>query len=373
MTAAFRARFPMLANTVHLASCSLGARSVDLDAALAAMSDAMADHGAPWHLFEDQVALARTRFAALIGARPDEVAVVPNASVGVYQVASTLDWARRQKVVSTEAEFPSLSHVWLAQRPGGAEIVHVPERAGDVLAADYLSTVDDRTAVVSVPLVTYQHGARLPVAEIAAAAHAVGARVLVDAYQAAGVLPVDVTALGCDYLVAGTLKYLLGLPGLAFLYVRDGLVDDLPPRLTGWFGRVDPFAFDPLRLDFPSGARRFETGTPAVPACYAANAGLGLIGELDLATVRRHVGDLVDSAAAALVERGERVSTPADRGAHVALVDRDPRGMADWLAARRIVVSPRGNTVRLSFHYYNNADDVAAVCAAIADYRGTHA
>jgi selenocysteine lyase/cysteine desulfurase len=360
---AFRARFPALADTVYLASCSLGARSLDVTAALGDMLDDMA-----WPAFEEQVAQARTRFAALIGARPDEVAIVPNASVGAFQVASTVDWTRRPRLVTTDAEFPSLSHVWLAQRPRGAEVTHVPAEHDR-----YLAAIDGRTALVSVPAVTYQHAARLPVAEIAAAAHAVGARVFVDAYQAVGVLPVDVTALGCDYLVAGTLKYLLGLPGLAFLYVRDGVTDDLPPQLTGWFGRVDPFAFDPHGLDFPATARRFETGTPAVPACYAANAGLALIAGLDLSTVDRQVGELVALAAATLVEIGVTVREPGVRGAHVAFVDEDPQRLADRLAARRIVVSPRGDTVRLSFHHYNNADDVAAVCAAVRELRGTHA
>lgn len=357
---AFRDRFPMLADTVYLASCSLGARSLDLDAALANMLDTMA-----WPAFESQVAQARNRFATLIGARPDEVAVVPNASTGAYQVASTVDWSRRPRLVTTGAEFPSLSHVWLAQRPRGAEVVPVPiERYPDV--------VDARTALVSVPAVTYQDGARLPVAEVAAAAHAVGARVFVDAYQAVGVVPVDVAELDCDYLVAGTLKYLLGLPGLAFLYVRDGIVDDLPPQLTGWFGRVDPYAFDGTTLDFPATARRFETGTPAVPACYAANAGLWLIGGQDQDVVWQHVSELVASAADTLVEQGEQVRTPPARGAHVAFAETQPQRLADWLADRGIVVSPRGDAVRLSFHHYNNADDVAAVCGAVEEYRGTH-
>jgi len=356
----FRARFPALADSVYLASCGLGARSLDLDAALATMLDTMA-----WPAFEAQVTQARQRFAALVGATEEEIAVVPNASTGAFQVASTVDWTRRPELVATAAEFPSLSHVWLAQRARGADVLAVPaDRLSDAVSA--------RTALVSVPLVTYQDGALLPVADVAAAAHAVGARVFVDAYQAVGVVPVDVSELDCDYLVAGTLKYLLGLPGLAFLYVRGGLTDDLPPQLTGWFGRVDPYAFDGTTLDFPATARRFETGTPAVPACYAANAGLWLIGGQDPEALWQHVSDLVAKAAGTLAEQGEQVRTPPARGAHVAFDDEHPRELADWLAERHIVVSPRGGAVRLSFHHYNNDDDVAAVCAAIATYRGIH-
>lgn len=368
----FRARFPALARTVHLAACSLGARSVDLDKAMTGMLDAMAEHGVPWDLFEEQVAEAKRRFATLIGAEPEQIALVPNASVGAYQAASTMDWSARPEIVTTDVEFPTLSHVWLAQTPRGARVRHVAEHAGTVTAPDYHAAITERTGLVSVPLATYRAAARLPVAEIAAHAHAAGARVFVDAYQAAGVEPVSVTDLGCDYLVAGTLKYLLGLPGVAFLYVRSGVGTGIDPQLTGWFGRVEPFAFDPHRLDFPATARRFETGTPSVPACYAANAGLGLVGLTDQAAVRRHVTELGSDTITRLTEQGERVCLPGDprrRGAHVAMYAEQPARVADWLAERHIAVAPRGDVVRISFHYYNNADDVDAVCTEIGNFR----
>jgi selenocysteine lyase/cysteine desulfurase len=363
---AFRARFPMLRRTVHLASCSLGARSVELDEAMARMLDEMTLGGAPWEVFERQVSEARHRFAALIGARPDQVAVVPNASVGAYQVASTRDWQARPRIVTTTTEFPSIAHVWLAQRPCGAEVVHAAHSVDS-----YTALIDRKTRLVSVPLISYQDAARLPIAEVVQAAQAAGAEVFVDAYQAVGVEPVDVTRLGCDFLVAGTAKYLLGLPGLAFLYARTPERADHTPRLTGWFGRVDPFDFDPHRLDFAASATRFETGTPAVPACYAANAGLRLIGELNLSAVRDHVSHLGELAHKQLTEQGEQVRTlpPAQRGAHIGLVDPDPVGLGRRLAERGIAVSPRGNVVRLSFHYYSDAEDVAALCAALRDDR----
>jgi selenocysteine lyase/cysteine desulfurase len=182
------------------------------------------------------------------------------------------------------------------------------------------------------------------------------------------VLPVDVTELGCDYLVAGALKYLAGLPGVAFLYVRDGVPAGRDPELTGWFGRVDPFAFDPRRLDFAPTARRFETGTPAVPALYAANAGLSLFAGVDLADVRRHVHRLIDRADRALTAQGERVHRAERPGAHLGLYDADPAALAGWLAERGIAVSPRGPVVRLSFHYYNSGADVDALCQALRDH-----
>lgn len=358
----FRRRFPMLEHTVHLASCSLGARSDAVDQALERMQQAMSRHGAPWHDFEHEVEEARRRFAGLIGAAPEQVAVLPNASIGAFQVASTLPLRDRDDIVTTDQEFPSIAHVWLAQRPRGATVSFTGLRL-----ADYTAAIGPRTALVSVPLSTYQYAEVPPVAEVAAAARDAGALTFVDAYQAVGVMPVDVTELGCDYLVAGTLKYLTGLPGVAFLYVREGPADGLDPQLTGWFGRVDPFAFDPRRLDFAATARRFETGTPAVPALYAANAGLSLFAGVDLADVRRHVHELIDHAAEALTAQGERVRRAERPGAHLCLYDADPAALAGWLAERGIAVSPRGPVVRLSFHYYNDRTDVDALCQALRE------
>jgi selenocysteine lyase/cysteine desulfurase len=373
--ASFRSQFPALADTVHLASCSQGAPSLRLIAALDEFQWSMRSHGAPWDLWMAEVATARQMFAALIGASPDEIAIVSCASEGAYQVASTLDWRSRPVIVSTDLEFPSIAHVWLAQGRRDAEVRFVPARDGLVRAEDYAAAVDERAGLVSVPLVSYRGGSRLPVSAAVAAARAAGARVFIDAYQGTGVVPVDVRALDCDYLVAGALKYLLGVPGIAFLYAREGLADDLAPTMTGWFGRVDPFSFDPRTLDFPSSARRFETGTPGIPAAYGAVAGMTALAGADIALIEAHVRELAGLAHARLVSAGEHVFSPGDpsvRGPQVAIIDDDPAGLAAFLKRRRIVTSPRGDLLRLSFHYYNNEPDVAAVCDAIRDYRRGH-
>ncbi|HEY3681872.1 MAG TPA: aminotransferase class V-fold PLP-dependent enzyme [Streptosporangiaceae bacterium] len=369
----FRAEFPALRDSVHLASCSQGAASVRMTAALEEFQWSIRSEGAPWPRWMAEVEAARTAFAALINAAPDEVAVVGCASDGAFQVASTQDWARRPGVVSTDMEFPSIGHVWLAQERAGARVRYVADDDGTVHADDYAAAIDDTTGLVSVPLVSYRNGLRMPVAEATAAARRHGARVFVDAYQAAGVIPIDVRELDCDYLVAGALKYLLGVPGVAFLYVRGGLADAVPPSLTGWFGRRDPFAFDPRGLDFADTARRFETGTPAIPAVYAAAAGMATLALAEPRAVDAHVAALVDACYDRLAADGRRLWSPKDpalRGPQVALVDDDPDELAALLARRRIFVSPRGHVVRLSFHYYNDAADIEAACRAIREVRG---
>ncbi|MFS8479714.1 MAG: aminotransferase class V-fold PLP-dependent enzyme [Micromonosporaceae bacterium] len=372
----FRALFPGLADTVHLASCSQGALSGELLFAMQEYLGSLREQAVAWDRWMGEVETARSLFADLIGARADEVAVLSNASEAAYQVASSLRWDERPTIVTTDMEFPSVANVWLAQRPLGAKVRHVPDRDGVVEAEDYVGSIDETTHLVSVPLVSYRNGARMPVQEVVARAREVGARVFVDAYQAAGVLPVDVREIDCDYLVSGALKYLLGLPGIAFLYVRNGTAAELEPRLTGWFGQREPFGFDPRRLEFADTARRFETGTPAIASAYGAVAGLRTLAHIDRHAGAAYVRDLVDEAHARLVEAGERTWSPADpdrRGPLVALVDDDPVALGRYLAARRIVVSPRGHVARISFHAYNNREDIDVLLAALADYRAGRA
>ncbi|SCL36408.1 Selenocysteine lyase/Cysteine desulfurase [Micromonospora rhizosphaerae] len=368
----FRQLFPALSELVHLASCSQGALSMQVTAALFEMQHTMRQHGAPWDLWTREVERARHLFARFINAAPCEIAVVSCASEGAYHVASSRSWERRPKIVTTDMEFPSIAQVWLAQQPRGAEIAHVPHREGIVAAEDYVDAIDEQTGLVSIPLVSYRNGARMPVDEAVSAARRAGAKVFVDGYQACGVLPVDVKAIDCDYLVTGSLKYLLGLPGIAFLYVRDTVAHECMPQLTGWFGQADPFRFDPRDLDFALDARRFQTGTPSIPSAYAAAAGLTVLSSTSSNAVDEKVRSLVDTTQARLVSDGERLWSPADpslRGPMVALVDENPDDLAAFLAQRRISTSPRGAVLRLSFHGYNCESDVDAVCEAIREYR----
>lgn len=368
----FKELFPMLSTSSHLASCSQGARSTELDFAMGRMMDTISEEGAPWGVWMEEVERARSLFASFINASPQEIALVPNASVGAYQVASTLDYAARPGIVTSEMEFPSIAHVWLAQRPRGAAVAFAHEAAGSVDVEEYASRIDEHTNLVSAPLVSYKNGVRMSVSRVVELAHAAGARVFIDAYQAAGVVPIDVKALDVDYLVTGTLKYMLGLPGLAFLYVRDGVVDQVQPQLTGWFGRIDPFEFDPRNLDFPTDARRMETGTPSIPSVYAAVAGMRLLEQIDQDEAWSYIQKLVAEASSGIEGLGYELYQPRDesqRGPQVAVRTSDPDRLSQFLRNRGIFASPRGDVVRLSFHYYNDYADVEACVRAFAEFR----
>lgn len=372
----FRSRFPALETMTYFGSCSQGAFSNALHAALTEFQHSFQEVGRPWGPWMDRVEDARRAFAELITASADEIAVVSCASEGAYQVASGFDWAPGDSIVTTDLEFPSVAHVWLAQRPRGATVRYAETAAdGFATAEGYGRAIDGSTRLVSVPRISYRHGQRLPLREIAKLARRRGAQVLVDAYQGAGVEPIDVTTMDCDYLVTGTTKYLLGLPGLAFLYVRAGTRRDLDPQLTGWFGRTDPFSFEPRELDFSKTARRYEVGSPPVPAAYGAVAGMRVLATVNPQAVGRHVAALTGALHAELTARGEQLGSPtADeaRGPMVALRDRDPERLAAYLASRRIMTSPRGEFLRIAVHYYNNAADVDTVVRGIAEYRSAH-
>ena len=368
--AAFRALFPSLCDRVHLASCSYAPRAAFVDDALREMLRAL-EGDAPWPVYERQVDLLRTQVAELLGVAARQVALLPNATISAFQAVNSQDWSRRPRIVMSAAEFPSLSQVWHAQVARGAQVVLVERANGDPLDA-WRRAIDERTGWVSVPAVDYLTGARQPVREIAELARAHGATSFCDAYQVVGTEPVDATRLGVDYLVAGAMKYLLGLPGIAFLYARRPESVARPSELTGWQARVDPFAFDPLALDYPSTARRFETGTPAIAAVFAAAAGLRALQALTLPRVAEHVAYLKRYLGHALEDSGVAVrylADPARTGAHVSLRVADAPALLRRLAERRIQVSPRLDAIRVAFHAFNTERDVDALCAAMVARR----
>ncbi|MER6844112.1 aminotransferase class V-fold PLP-dependent enzyme [Streptomyces platensis] len=368
----FRRRFPALRDTTYLASCSQGALSDTLATALLEFQYTLRQYGAPWDQWMREVDRARQLFAEMIHADVNEIALVPSVSAAAYQVASTRDWRSRPRIISTDTEFPSIAHVWLAQRANGAVVSYVSDRAGVVDAEDYGAAIDETCRLVSVPLISYRNGARLPVRSVIEKAQSAGALTFVDAYQGAGVEPINVKELGCDFLASGSLKYMLGIPGVAFLYVRDGIGDAHEPPATGWFGRCNPFDFNPRDIDYPPEARRFESGTPAIPAVYGAVAGMRVLAALNPEDVRANVAELGQYAHDTLTAHGEDVRSPADaslRGPQVALLDVNPDDLAGYLATRRIITSPRGELLRIALHHYNTVEDVDTIAVAIRDYR----
>ena len=369
----FRGLFPIFDERIYLNSCSQGALGRPVEAALEEFMESWHRQGNPWELWCERMEELRAEFAALINAEPDEVAVTFSASTAVGALASALDWTERPRVVTSDFDFPTMGHVWLAQRSRGAEVAFARADGDRLPLAAFEAEVDSRTRLVATTHVCYRNGFRTDLQALAELAHAHGAPLLVDAFQSMGTEPVDVKALGVDALVTGTLKYLLGTPGVAFLYVRRDLAERLTPTDTGWFGQADPFAYDVHRLDHAPGALRFQSGSPPVPAVYAALAAIRLLRAVGLEAVRDHVRGLSDLTVAGLRQRGLDVMTPDDpacRGPLVMVRCRDVQRLLARLAERGVLCSTRDGALRVSFHLYNSEADVRALLAGLDDNLG---
>ena len=366
---AFRARFPIFAKRVYVNSCSQGALSVDVEAALATFIESWHAGGSPWDVWVAEVERLRERFATLVGADSDEIAVMPSASVAIAAIATSLSFeTTRRNVVVGDFEFPTMAHVWQGHQRRGAHVLWA-KAEGETLPTDaYARLVDDRTLIVPATHLCFRNGYRLDIPALVSLCHARGAYVMLDDYQHTGTAPIDVHALGVDFMVTGALKYLLGPAGVAFLYVRRDLVEWLTPLNTGWFGRADPFTFNLTPLDWSESARRFEGGTPPIANAYAATAGLDVLHGVGLSAVHAQIARLVARLHDGARARGLVPATPADperRGPLVVIRARDASTLVERLANRGIIASARGNGLRVSFHAYNTAEDVDAVLAAL--------
>src|SRR5207302_7532079 len=307
-----RSRFPIFQRKIYLNSCSQGALSDAVQAGMESYIASWHEQGSPWELWVNQYEAARSAFAQFINASPDEVAIVTSASAGINSVASALNFRERQKVVMGEFEFPTMGHIWLAQRVRGAEVQFVSAEGNHIPVANYEKIVDRNTLIVPLTRVCFKNGFRSEVSAITQIAHHSGALVMLDDYQDCGTRPVDVKALDVDFFVTGTLKYLLGPPGLAFMYVRKELIVSLVPTVSGWFAQTNPFAFDPQNFNLSPTARRFESGSPSVPNVYAAVLGFKLLQELGLETVAGHIKKLTQALLSWALDLGIRAKTPAD-------------------------------------------------------------
>ena len=361
-----RSRFNIFQRKIYLNTCSQGALS---DAVQAGLEDYIAswhEQGSPWETWGTRYEEARNAFAQFINASPDEVAIVTSVSAGINGVASALSFRERKKVVMGEFEFPTMGHIWLAQRPRGAEVQFVGAEGNRIPVDNYEKMVDRNTLIVPLTRVCFRNGFRSEVSEVTKLAHRCGALVMLDDYQDCGTRPVDVRAMDLDVFLTGTLKYLLGPPGLAFMYVRRELIPSLVPTVTGWFGQTNPFAYDPRTFALSPTARRFESGSPSVPNVYAAIPGFQLLQEIGMENVAAHIKSLAQSLLSCARDLGIRTKTPADSaGPLVVLQCKDSTLLVQKLAESGIVASSRHDGLRISFHVYNSMDHVLAVAEVL--------
>jgi selenocysteine lyase/cysteine desulfurase len=374
--ARYRSEFPIFRERVYLNTCSLGALGERARRKVAEFLDLWQSRGASaWYdVWWAALGELRTRYAAVIGAAPAEIALAPSISVAVSTVAEALEYAKRPKVVVTSLDFPTVAYQWLAKARRGIEVVVVESPDGVTVPLDALArAVDDRTALVATSHVYFTSGAIQDIRAVAELAHARGALCLVDAYQSVGQVPVDVRTAGVDFLTAGGLKWLLGGTGVVFLYVRAELARRLQPTTAGWFGHRQQFAFDPHALEFHDDARRFELGTPALAAIYAQLGGLEYIEEIGVPAIRDVTAALTEDLIARARAAGlapKVAAEAATRSAIVMLPMPDPAAAVRHLAAGGVIADARPGHVRLSPFFYNVQDDHVTALELLTTHRG---
>jgi selenocysteine lyase/cysteine desulfurase len=366
-----RDRFPLLEHAVYTNSCSQGALSDEVRAAYAQYLTDWDEKGAPWELWVEQAEGARSRFARLLNATPDEIAVTTSVSAGVSSLLSGLHQPRgRDKIVISDFEFPTIGQITHAQELLGRKVEHVAATADATIPLERLvEAIDDETGLVAITYVCFRNGSKTDVKEVIRRAHEVGALVLVDAFQAVGAIPIDVRNLNADFVAGGVLKYLLGSAGLAFLYCRADLLPQITPTVTGWFADEDIFEMDISDYSPSPTARKFESGTPSIPNIYAGIAGMDLMHEIGIEATERHVAGLTGQLVDGLDRIGATMVTPRDpnqRGPMIAVATNDERAMVAALHGDGILTSPRDGNVRLSFHCYNSEEDVERVISGLA-------
>ncbi len=368
-----RSDFPIFQRKTFINSCSYGALANPVREAYFQYLADRDEYGSYWEKWIPMYESLRARFAELINADPWEVAVTASASAGINAVASALDFSGpRNTIITDDFSFPTAAQIWHAQKKRGARIKHLAERGKAVPVERFEAAIDERTALVSVSHICYRNGAMSNVPAIVDIAHERGALVLLDSYQALGSLPVDAAALDVDFLVGGCLKYLLSSAGAALLYVREPLIEQLVPTTTGWFAQADIDAMD-IRGNHPAPtARRFEMGTPPVPAIYTTLAGVGLIQEHGLKRIAAEVAELTAALKKGVIEGGFTLATPEDPARHgplIAIKAQDEHAIVEALAADGIVTSCRDGNLRVSAHFYNNLDDIGRVLAGLEKHR----
>ena len=360
----WRAEFPIVEKTTYLISNSLGAMPRGTAANMAKYAEIWATRGVrAWEegWWEMPVAVGNL-VAPLIGAPKNTVTMHQNVTLAEAIVLSCfLPDGRRNRIVCERENFPSVMYFYARQH--GLELVTVPHEK-------LVDAIDDRTLLVPTSHVLFKSSYIQDAAAIVDKAHRVGARVVLDCFHSAGVLPFSVTDLEVDFAVGGCLKWLCGGPGNGWLYVRPDLIDSLEPRVTGWMAHEQPFAFDGPPMKFTKGPMRFLNGTPQIPALYAALEGLRIINEIGVAAIREHSMRMTAHLLDKVIEMGWPSLTPHDPARRAGTVCANPPDselISRELLMHDFLIDWRPDAgIRIAPHFYNTIDECDALIGEIA-------
>ena len=371
--ARIRAQFPVLEKKTYLNSCAYGALATNVMRALRRYIDDRLEKGTDWNYWVERNESVRAAVAQFLGAKQDEIAVTASASAGINSIASALDFSQaRNKVVISDLEFPTNAQIWYAQEQRGAKVIRVAEEDGYIPVERFESAIDENTLIVALTQVCFRNGARLDMQSIAEIARRKGALLLVDGYQGLGTIDFSVKDYQPDFVVGGMVKYLLGTAGIGFLYVRKALIQSLLPTVTGWFAQSDIFAMNTSSYDPAPNARRFEMGTPPIPNCYAAEAGLNILARIGMPAIEARIAELTEAIIREAQAAGYSLAVPTEPGKHGAMITirtHDEVALITALEDQGIVTSGRFNNLRIAPHFYNDFDDIDTLFRALHKHR----
>lgn len=371
----YRKHFPILETSCYMISNSLGAMPRQVEEELLQYTGLWKTEGVEsWHEWFPFVDEVSGLFAKIIGANSEDVTLIHNLTIGSALIASSLDFTgKRNKVVYSDLHFPTISYVWQGWQKYGAKPVVVRSEDGITVDAEqYCNAIDEETQIVALSHVYFRSGALQDVKTIIDHAHSKGALVMLDSYQAAGVVPIDVKALNVDILAAGVLKWLCGGPGAAFMYVRKDLQERFRPAIRGWLSDKEPFEFHMPDVNFEQGMHRFLTSSIQVPCLHTARPALKMMGEIGIEAIRAKSLQMTDRMIELADEYGFAVNSPREHHKRGGALTIDPvakgdsgmttKEVCDELIRRRFTVDYRPPFgIRIAPHFYNTMDEVEAI------------
>jgi kynureninase len=370
---AWRPEFPILETCTYLVSHSLGAMPRRAKAYVQRFADQWDQRGVrAWH--EGWWEIGRETgnvLASILGVPRDTIAMHQNATVAQAVVASCFAYDQpRNRILMQDLDFPTNHYLFEGFRRYGADVVYVPSEDPTRAPTERLvDAIDDRTKLVALSLVLFRSSHLQDVKAVVERAHRVGARVVLDVYQAAGTVPLQLEALGVDFAVGGSVKWLCGGPGAGFLYVRPDLIKGLRPSLAGWAGHENPFGFETGPIRCADSIDRFQTGTPNVPALAAARAGYEIVAKIGVPAIRARSLELTRRLMDAATRRGWRLNMPQadeERGGSVIVDVPNGAQVADELIQRQVIVDYRPNAgIRIAPHFYNSEADIDKAIAVM--------
>ncbi len=361
--------FPVRRNLVYFNHAAVAPLPRGVAEAIRAHIENVRERGAAdWRRWYAEIEEARGKAARLVGAKPGEIAFLPNTSWGLNLVAQAFPWKDGDNVVTDDMEFPSNAYPWLALERRGIQCRLARNRQGRVTLDDIAAKVDARTRIVAVSWVAFHNGWVFPIDEIGAFCRERGILFVLDAIQGLGALPLEVEKAGVDVLAADGHKWLLGTEGCALFYVSERARDLVPPAFAGWWNIKHEHDYLDYALEFHEGARRYEPGTLPTANVAGLSAAIDLLREVGSEAIRSRILETVEALKKGLVERGWTITSPEPLRSGIlaaALPGTDSRVLAKRLEERGVITAPREGSVRFSPHFYNDRGEVSRILEAL--------